>query len=49
LFGVSGNKVTPENAIFPNGVPSTIAKVDLKQVAAKVDLTGVKVDGVKLK
>ena len=49
LFGVSGNKVTPEKAIFPNGVPSTIAKVDLKKVAAKVDLTGVKVDGVKLK
>jgi penicillin-binding protein 2 len=49
LFGVSGNKVNPEKAIFPNGVPSTIAKVDLKQVAAKVDLTGVKVDGVKLK
>jgi penicillin-binding protein 2 len=49
LFGVSGNKVNPEKAIFPNGVPSTIAKVDLKKVAAKVDLTGVKVDGVKLK
>ena len=49
LFGVSGNKVNPEKAIFPNGVPSTIAKVDLKKVAAKVDLTGVKVGGVKLK
>ena len=49
LFGVSGNKVIPENAIFPTGVPSTIAKVDLKKVAAKVDLTGVKVGGVKLK
>jgi len=49
LFGVSGNKVNPEKAIFPNGVPSTIAKVDLKKVAAKVDLTGVKVDGVKTK
>lgn len=49
LFGVSGNKVNPEKAIFPNGVPSTIAKVDLKKVAAKVDLTGVKVDGVRLK
>ena len=49
LFGVSGNKVNPEKAIFPNGVPSTIAKVDLKKVAAKVDLTGVKVSGVKLK
>ena len=49
LFGVSGNKVNPEKAIFPNGVPSTIAKVDLKKVAAKVDLTGVKVDGVKIK
>ena len=49
LFGVSGNKVIPEKAIFPNGVPSTIAKVDLKKVAAKVDLTGVKVGGVKLK
>ena len=49
LFGVSGNKVNPEKAIFPNGVPSTIAKVDLKKVAAKVDLTGIKVGGVKLK
>jgi penicillin-binding protein 2 len=49
LFGVTGNKVNPEKAIFPNGVPSTIAKVDLKKVAAKVDLTGVKVDGVKIK
>jgi penicillin-binding protein 2 len=49
LFGVSGNKVNPEKAIFPNGVPSTIAKVDLKKVAAKVDLTSVKVSGVKLK
>ena len=49
LFGVTGNKVNPEKAIFPNGVPSTIAKVDLKKVAAKVDLTGIKVGGVKLK
>ena len=49
LFGVSGNKVNLEKAVFPNGVPSTIAKVDLKKVAAKVDLTGVKVGGVKLK
>jgi penicillin-binding protein 2 len=49
LFGVSGNKIDPTKAIFPNGVPSTIAKVDLKKVAAKVDLTGVKVDGVRLK
>jgi penicillin-binding protein 2 len=49
LFGVSGNKINPEKAVFPNGVPSTIAKVDLKKVAAKVDLTGVKVGGVKLK
>ena len=49
LFGVTGNKVDPEKVIFPNGVPSTIAKVDLKQVAKKVDLTGVKVGGVKLK
>ena len=49
LFGVTGNKINPENAVFPNGVPSTIAKVDLKKVAAKVDLTGVKVGGVKLK
>ena len=49
LFGVTGNKVNPEKAIFPNGVPSTIAKVDLKKVAAKGDLTGGKVSGVKLK
>ena len=49
LFGVTGNKVDPSKAIFPNGVPTNIAKVDLKKVAAKVDLTGVKVGGVKLK
>jgi len=36
-------------AIFPNGVPTNIAKVDLKIAASKVDLTGVKVGGVKLK
>lgn len=40
LFGVTGNKVDPSKAVFPNGVPTNIAKVDL---------TGVKVGGVKLK
>ena len=49
LFGVTGNKVNPENAIFPTGVPTTIAKVDLKKVASKVDLTGKKESGVKIK
>ena len=49
LFGVSGNRVNPDKAIFPTGVPSSIAKVDLKKVANKVDLTGIKVSGVKLK
>ena len=49
LFGVTGNKVDPNKAVFPNGVPTNIAKVDLKIAASKVDLTGVKVGGVKLK
>ena len=49
LFGVSGNRVNPDKAIFPTGVPSNIAKVDVKKVANKVDLTGIKVSGVKLK
>jgi len=49
LFGVTGNKVDPSKAIFPNGVPTNIAEVDLKIAASKVDLTGVKVGGVKLK
>jgi len=49
LFGVTGNKVDPSKAIFPNGVPTNIAKVNLKIAASKVDLTGVKVGGVKLK
>ena len=33
LFGVSGNRVDPEKVIFPNGVPKTIAKVDLTKAA----------------
>ena len=49
LFGVTGNKVNPEKAIFPTGVPTNIAKVDLKKVASKVDLTGKKESGVKIK
>ena len=49
LFGVIGNRVDPNKAVFPNGVPTNIAKVDLKIAASKVDLTGVKVGGVKLK
>ena len=49
LFGVTGNKVDSSKAVFPNGVPTNIAKVDLKIAASKVDLAGVKVGGVKLK
>ena len=49
LFGVTGGRVDPEKAIFPNGVPTTIAKVDLKKVAKKVDLTKVNGGGVKKK
>ncbi len=49
LFGVTGGRVDPEKAIFPNGVPTTIAKVDLRKVAAKVDLTDAKVGGVTKK
>ena len=49
LFGVTGNKIDPTKAVFPNGVPTTIAKVDLKKAASEVDLTGIKVGGVKLK
>jgi penicillin-binding protein 2 len=49
LFGVSGGRVDPTKAIFPNGVPNTIAKVDLRKVAAKVDLTDINGDGVKKK
>jgi penicillin-binding protein 2 len=41
--------LAPGNEIFPNGVPSTIAKVDLKKVSkVEVDLTGVKVNGGKV-
>lgn len=49
LFGVIGDRVDPNKAVFPNGVPTNIAKVDLKLAASKVDLTGAKVGGVKLK
>ena len=49
LFGATGGRVDPEKAIFPNGVPTTIAKVDLRKVAAKVDLTDVTAGGVKKK
>ncbi|MFM8632590.1 MAG: penicillin-binding protein 2 [Candidatus Nanopelagicus sp.] len=49
LFGVSGGRVDPTKAIFLNGVPNTIAKVDLRKVAAKVDLTDINGDGVKKK
>jgi len=49
LFGVNGGRVDPTKAIFPNGVPNTIAKVDLRKVAAKVDLTDINGDGVKKK
>ena len=42
--------LAPGKEIFPNGVPTTIAKVDLKQVSkVQVDLSGVKVNGGKLK
>jgi penicillin-binding protein 2 len=41
--------LAPGKEIFPNGVPSTIPKVDLKKVSkVKVDLTGVKVNGGKV-
>ena len=41
--------LAPGKEIFPNGVPTTIAKVDLKKVAkVQIDLTGVKVNGGKL-
>ena len=33
LFGVSGGRVDPQKAIFPNGVPNTIPKVDLTKAA----------------
>jgi penicillin-binding protein 2 len=33
LFGVSGGRVDPAKAIFPNGVPTKIAKVDLTKAA----------------
>jgi penicillin-binding protein 2 len=42
--------LAPGKEIFPNGVPTTIAKVDLKKVSkVEVDLTGVKVNGGKIK
>lgn len=41
--------LAPGNEIFPNGVPSTIAKVDLKKVSkVEVDLTGTKINGGKV-
>ena len=41
--------LAPGKEIFPNGVPTTIAKVDLKKVAkVQIDITGVKVNGGKL-
>ena len=33
LFSVSGGRVDPAKAIFPNGVPTKIAKVDLTKAA----------------
>ena len=42
--------LAPGKEIFPNGVPSTIAKVDLQRVSkVQVDLTGTKVNGGKIK
>lgn len=49
LFGVSGNRVDLEKAVFPKGVPTLIAKVDLKKAAKEADLSGLKVGEVKLK
>jgi penicillin-binding protein 2 len=33
LFGVAGGRIDPTKAIFPNGVPTKIAKVDLSKAA----------------
>jgi hypothetical protein len=42
--------LAPGKEIFPNGVPKSIPKVDFKKVAkVKVDPTGVKINGSKLK
>jgi penicillin-binding protein 2 len=52
LFGVSGGKVDPTMAIFPSGVPNTIAKVNLERAAKeskKVDNARVKIGGVIVK
>ena len=52
LFGVSGGKVDPTKAIFPSGVPNTIAKVDLTRAAKeskKTNSSGVKIGGVIVK
>ncbi len=52
LFGVSGGKVDPTKAIFPSGVPNTIAKVDLIRAAKeskKSNTSGSKIGGVIVK
>jgi penicillin-binding protein 2 len=52
LFGVSGGKVDPTKAIFPSGVPNTIAKVDLIRAAKeskKTITSGSKIGGVIVK
>ena len=52
LFGVSGGKVDPAKAIFPSGVPNTIAKVDLIRAAKeskKTITSGSKIGGVIVK
>jgi penicillin-binding protein 2 len=52
LFGVSGGKVDPQKAIFPNGVPNTIPKVDLTKAAKearKEDQDSIRVGNVVIK
>ena len=36
LFGVSGGRVNSEQAIFPNGTPNNLAKIDLTKAAKKI-------------
>ena len=39
IFGVVNRKVVPENALFPNGLPTTLPKIS---PATKVKKIGVK-------
>ena len=52
LFGVSGGRVDPQKAIFPNGVPNTIPKVDLTKAAKEAreeDQDSIRVGNVVIK